>query len=109
MRRGELIINLLVFGGPLFLMGLLFWGSLIVSIIATAPSRFVFTTLILYIIGFSLFLRAKLSVISKGKSFTFGCGEMNRINRSLYITGYAIMGAGTIIILVLALLSKHGF
>jgi hypothetical protein len=52
--------------------------------------------LILYGLGFALFLIAKLSVILSGRLITFGSRPMRPTYRVLYRLGYALMAAGAL-------------
>ena len=46
------------------------------------------------LIGFCLFLKAKLSIIKTGKLFTFGCDLMDLRNTYFYFFGWVLMVAG---------------
>ncbi len=48
------------------------------------------------LLGFSLFLRAKLSVICRGMLFSVGTARMSGIMTALYLTGYCLMIAGIV-------------
>ena len=52
--------------------------------------------LILYVLGFTLFLVAKLSLIRSGHLITFGSRLMRPPHRALYRLGYALMAVGTL-------------
>ena len=85
MRKGELIFNLAFLLLPALLLGLL--PVITLGIAYPVP-------LVLVVIGFVLFLTAKLSVIRAGKRFTFGPKQMDSSHRRLYFGGYALMVAG---------------
>jgi len=51
---------------------------------------------LLVAIGFSLFLVAKISVLSKGVRFSFGTEKMSNLNANLYRFGYWLMVVGAI-------------
>lgn len=50
--------------------------------------------LLISIIGFMLFLKAKLSVIRTGKLFSFGCDLMDQKNTFLYFFGWVMIIGG---------------
>jgi hypothetical protein len=107
MRRGELIANLLIAGGPILLMGIMFWSFFVVSIVASAPTVLYYISIVLFAMGFLMFLRAKWSMIVKGKFISFGSSQMTKFNRYLYLWGYTIMAVGAVICFILAQLVKH--
>lgn len=106
MRRGELIANILILGGPLIGMGLMFWGFIVLSVVASAPMTSYYISLALFAIGFVLFFKAKWSLVKNGTLISFGSGLMTKTNRFMYRGGYLLMGIGLIITFVLVLLTK---
>ena len=69
-------------------------GLLVILNAARNPA--VTTFLVLYALGFALFLVAKLSLIRSGRLVTFGSRLMRPGYRALYRVGYALMAAGTL-------------
>ena len=100
MRRGELIFNYIVMLGPLVLVFLMVESWLIVS---AAPTMYFWVMTALFLVGFVLFFKAKLSIIMSGKLFKFGPKEMSKANKVLYLSGYATMGLAFVVMLGLAL------
>jgi hypothetical protein len=93
LRRSELIANLvLLFGVPL--LGVIIGCA--VPLLVDAPLKFTLIMLVLWIVGFSMFFKAKLSVIRQGKLISFGVRNMSQTNRICYILGYVLMGTGLI-------------
>jgi len=64
----------------------------IIKGIVPNPYSFLFVA-----IGFSLFLIAKISVLSKGVKFSFGTEKMSNLNANLYRFGYWLMVVGTML------------
>jgi hypothetical protein len=95
MRKGELIFNYVLALIPLVL-GV---GALVSVSIARAMPKVAFWSMVgLLIAGFLSFLKAKISVISKGHNIvTLGWGEMSRSNRRAYAFGYLAMALGFIL------------
>ena len=104
MRRGELLLNIL-FVGPMIIVAIV---TLSLVMYMNSPRQYVISILILYCIGFSMFLKAKISVMKEGRLLSFGTKYMTQSNRNLYIYGYIIMGIGLILSLVLILSSFKG-
>ncbi|WP_408095701.1 hypothetical protein ACJVC5_11710 [Peredibacter sp. HCB2-198] len=50
--------------------------------------------MIVSLIGFALFLKAKRSVIRKGKLISFGCDLMDQKNTNFYFSGWVLFIAG---------------
>ena len=69
-------------------------GVLVILNAARNPA--VTTFLVLYALGFALFLVAKLSLIRSGRVITFGSRFMRPGYRVLYRLGYALMAAGAL-------------
>ena len=91
MRKGELILNFTFIFGPLVLG----FGSLWAMGLAQSMPRSTFWAMIgLFLAGFALFAKAKLSIIKQGHLFTFGPSKMSKVNRFAYFLGYAGMGLG---------------
>ena len=61
MKRGELLLNIL-FVGPIIIGAFV---ALSVPMYMNSPRQYVILILILYCIGFSMFLKAKISVMKK--------------------------------------------
>jgi hypothetical protein len=96
-RRSEAIFNIVLqFGLPLtaIAIGCLFW------LLTSAPLHYIFIMLLFWAVGFSMFLKAKLSVIRQSKLMSFGPRGMSRTNRIFYLLGYIIMTAGLLLLLV---------
>ena len=93
MWRREAIANWVILLGPAVL-GIL--GAYISVFALHNPSGFIAATggliLTLYGIGFALFLKAKLSLIRQGISFSFGSARMSPRFRRMYQAGYCMMG-----------------
>ena len=66
---------------------------------ANYPLPFLASSLGVFSIGFALFLKAKLSLISKGHLVTFGPVSMSPWNGRLYKIGYALMSVGMVLAL----------
>lgn len=92
MRKGELIINLF----PLILIGVVVPVTFVV--LNPIPSSYV--AFLFFIIGFSFFFIAKLSVIKTGKIISFGSGGMTLKYRKIYKIGYVLFFTGLIISIV---------
>ncbi|MHC4618651.1 MAG: hypothetical protein ACYTEQ_12965 [Planctomycetota bacterium] len=91
MRRGELITNVGFLSG-LAPAGIVLVCSLATSLFARAPTHYILSVVVLWAVGFSMFLKAKLSVIRQGILCSFGPKGMSRGNRVLYVSGYVVMG-----------------
>ena len=90
-KRNELIANLVYrFVFPLFFMVVVLMAAFLVN----SPIKFTLTMLVLWLAGFLLFFKAKLSVIKSGKLISFGASDMSQENRVCYILGYVLMGIG---------------
>jgi hypothetical protein len=61
----------------------------------------------LFVLGFGMFLSAKLSVIRAGHPFTFGPRHMSRRNKRLYFVGYSAMGLALLLVEFLAMAAAH--
>ena len=91
MRKGELILNCAFIFTPLVFGLCMAWASVLVLSMPQAA----FTGMIcLFLIGFILFAKAKLSIIGQGYLFTFGSTRMSKNNRVTYFAGYILMGMG---------------
>jgi hypothetical protein len=89
MGQAHALTNLfIVLAPPLGLFGLLWLASLGRHVSPTA--------VILYGVGFALFVVAKLSLILSGHLITFGSRLMRPTYRVLYRLGYALMAAGAL-------------
>ncbi len=78
-----------------------------VQIVSSAPRFYFWVFSVLYSLGFLLFLKAKLSLIMRGKLFTFGPKQMSRGNRTFYITGYILMVVTFFLMLGWAGIAQH--
>jgi hypothetical protein len=58
------------------------------------PSRFGYISLFLFILGFVLFVIAKVINFKKGVLISFGSGSMSSRQRLTYRVGYVCMGVG---------------
>lgn len=96
MRRGELIINCSVVLGPLVLS---FGSALAAGLVYSMPQTSFWTMVVLFIAGFSMFVKAKWSVIKQGKLLTFGAAQLSKQNRVFYFLGYFGMGLGVLMLL----------
>ena len=92
MRRGELILNI----GPPVIAVTALVVFIIVSSATKAPSTYSFVSTGLIVLGFLLFLKAKLSIIRKGRLISRGFRHMSAINRLLYCCGYLLMMLGVL-------------
>jgi len=57
-----------------------------------APTAVFVATCVLYVVGFALFLAAKISVFRAGSYFSVGSQSMASWARRAYRTGYLLMG-----------------
>lgn len=96
MRRGEFIINCSAVLGPLVLS---FGSVLAAGLVYSMPRTSLWTMAVLLIAGFSIFAKAKWSVIKQGTLFTFGPAKMSKQNRVFYFLGYFSMGLGLLMLL----------
>jgi len=99
MRRNELVANLFFAGGGFSLVALLV--AFLTTWVALAPGPYIVLMFFLWIVGFLLFLKAKISMIKQGKLLSFGFAEMSRSDRIFYVFGYIIMGIGMLLSLIL--------
>ena len=91
MKRYDAIgLFALVFGVPLFATVV----GCFVPLLVDAPFISVLIMLLSWVAGFSLFLKAKISLIRRGKPVSFGARHMSQENRTCYILGYVLMGVG---------------
>ena len=91
MRKGELIFNYALVLMPLVL-GLASAGF--IGLYYTMPGPTFWGMVVFFILGFALFLKAKLSIIRQGRLFTFGPSQMTKSNRIAYFLGYGVMFLG---------------
>jgi hypothetical protein len=90
MRRSEIYFNIfLTLGLPLLAVAV----ACVFPFLTNAPGHLLII-LLFWAVGFLMFLKAKLSLITRGKLFSFGLQEMSRINRIFYVFGYILMGVG---------------
>lgn len=91
MRKGELVFNYVIVLMPLVL-GLVLAGF--IGLYYTMPGPTFWSMVVFFILGFALFLKAKLSIIRQGRLFTFGPSQMTKSNRIAYFLGYGVMFLG---------------
>ena len=96
MRKGELIFNYALILMPLVL-GLVAAGF--TGLYFIMPGAAFWSMVVFLMLGFALFLKAKLSVMRQGLLFTFGTSRMNKSNRMAYFTGYGVMILGLFIMI----------
>lgn len=107
MRRGELIVNLVLFVGfPLVGIGVIL--PILLTLLINTPVQYVVVMLIFWLVGFMMFIKAKVSVIRQGKIISLGSGDMSRINRIFYRLGYVLMAIGLVLSLVLIMFYGTG-
>lgn len=71
--------------------------------ILTRPIPFTFLSFGVTGLGFVLFLASKLSLVSKGRLFSFGTKAMSRPFRVCYYLGYALIVLGALgVVLVMS-------
>jgi len=107
-KNKKQIMNLLIFCSlPLFALISIFFTFLFLLVQKNLTFSYIIV-LVLFLLGFSLFLKAKISVIKNGKIVTFGSSLMTRINKVYYRLGYALMiiGGGLSLVTVLGYISK---
>lgn len=96
MRKGELIFNYAIVIMPLAL------GLVLASFIGLCyrmPGSAFWTMAVFFLLGFVLFVKAKLSVIKQGILFTFGPSKMSQPNLIAYFIGYGGMGTGLLLLI----------
>src|SRR6267142_2783393 len=91
MGQAHAVINLLILLWPV-LLGLPL--AIAIGNAAVNPVGSAKLALGAYLLGFALFLVAKISVFRSGRLVTFGSHAMRRPYRALYRTGYAFMAVG---------------
>ena len=101
LRRSEAIFNIALQFYWLFLLPAAIVLGGLLRLLTSAPFHYIFIMLLLWAVGFSMFLKAKLSVIRQGKLLSFGTSGMSRTNHIFYLLGYIIMAAGLLLSLVL--------
>ena len=103
MRKGELIFNYALVLLPL-VIGLVLAQS--IGLFYTAPKLALWIMVALFLLGFALFFKAKLSIIKQGKLFTFGPSHMSKSNRILYFIGYGGMVSGLFLFIGFGLVAR---
>jgi hypothetical protein len=88
----EALANALILYLPFVGLPFLLAAAVLSAIAAAVPLAFAACTLAIYLIGFVLFLTAKISLLRKGLSLSFGSSQMSLWNRRAYRAGYALMG-----------------
>lgn len=78
-------INAMILFGPVLMASVL---SFTLSVLATDPPRILELG---FILGFSLFLSAKVSILRKGNFFSIGWNLMSQRFKKIYLIGYIIM------------------
>ena len=105
MRKSEFIANLmLMFGLPFLVVPVIIYASF--SIVGLFPQICYWATLLFFLLGFGVFLKAKLSLIKQGNLFTFGIKGMSKINQVFYTVGYILMLSGFIFMIGILLYCK---
>ena len=79
---------------------------IIFPLVVNAPLTGTLVMWALWVVGFAMFAKAKLSVIRAGTLISLGTQNMSQANRNCYILGYVLMGAG--LILSLAFIAFYG-
>jgi hypothetical protein len=74
------------------------------SLAATAPLEALAVSFGMLLVGFALFLRAKVSVYQHGFWFSFGSARMSARMRRLYRLGYCIMIPAALVTFLLSVL-----
>jgi hypothetical protein len=85
------------FGIPFLCAGIFVPISMLISV----PRVWYWVSLLLILLGFALFAKAKFSMIKKGKLLTFGTMEMAKADRAFYIAGYVLMSLGLLLSIIL--------
>src|SRR5437016_12232433 len=93
MGQAHALINVFILSWPL-LIGLPL--AIAAGTAAVNPAGSARIALGAYLLGFTLFLVAKMSVFRSGRFVTFGSSSMRPRYRALYWTGYALMVAGLV-------------
>ncbi|VAW71133.1 hypothetical protein MNBD_GAMMA10-1650 [hydrothermal vent metagenome] len=96
MRKNELFINYFVILGPV-IFSLISVTSM--GFVRSMPQLTFISMMALFIIGFLLFLKAKLAVINQGAIFSFGMSRMKKTDKYMYISAYGCMLFGCFILL----------
>lgn len=92
-KRGALFQAILLYG-PI-LVGA--WAAMLLPLLQTVGA-IAFTA---YVVGVSMFLYAKVcEKVRLKQPVSFGSRHMNRSEKILYFTGYAILTCGTILLVV---------
>tara|TARA_B110001454_G_scaffold219057_1_gene249568 strand:+ start:7039 stop:7329 length:291 start_codon:yes stop_codon:yes gene_type:complete len=85
----------------------IFYGPLICG--ALLSLNFRVQLALIFIVGFVLFFRAKISILKKGNWVSFGAREMTPEMKKLYYLGYLIMISATAVSLLFLFLEKEIF
>ena len=97
MNERRALWNTLLTLGP-FLFGM---GTAAAALLAkNHPLPYLVAPLGLYAAGLSLFLKAKFSLIGRGRLVTFGPSLMSTTNQKYYKVGYLLMGVATLLALL---------
>jgi hypothetical protein len=81
----------------------LMWAMNFVSLM---PQTAIWGTIALFLFGFLLFAKTKLSFIKQGQILSFDPYQMSRQNRISYFMGYGVMCLGFFLLLGLALTAR---
>lgn len=85
----------------------IFYGPLICG--ALLSLNFRIQLVLIFIVGFVLFFRAKISILKKGNWITFGTKEMTPEMKKSYYLGYLIMIGATVVSLIFLFLEREIF
>ena len=90
MRRYELaaMFALFIVGIPVAIIV----AALFTSLFVNTPLETIVIMFLCWVVGFSMFFKAKFSLIRRGKLISFGSRDMSRTNRLFYLWGYVLMG-----------------
>lgn len=103
MRKGELLFNYAVALGPLVIGLSAVWAM---GLASTVPKIAFWSMVALFLLGFALFVTAKISVITQGHRFTCGPSKMSRVHRTAYFLGYGGMIVGLFLLIGFALAAR---
>lgn len=78
-------LNLLI----LFLPAII--GGVVACLLPNIKSQQDFIFVIMYVVGFLMFLYAKYKVIKKGRLISFGFSSMQSKDKIIYVVGYLFM------------------
>jgi hypothetical protein len=76
--------------------------AVFLPIAVSAPNAWGIATIVAFVIGFSVFVSAKVPMLGKAQWWFIGPQSMPRPLRTRYWTGYAVMGVAVLMTVVLA-------